>query len=127
MQMVDKLVKEEATEGYIMKGLMLLNEGKTEEGVKYISLAASKENAEAMYNLAILHEEGRGVKKDVLLAKNLLEKTVKQPVTKDGKRNVGKFFLQYKTNVKFVPRCCGGRKCTGKYVFRRSWSTKRHK
>lgn len=46
---------------------------------KYYGLAVNKDNAEAMYNLALLHQRGLGVKQDYALALSLLQRATEQP------------------------------------------------
>ena len=50
-----------------------------EQAAKYFAKAASKGNAEGMYNLALLTDRGWGVKKDHRLAFKLLEQAAAQP------------------------------------------------
>ena len=50
-----------------------------EQAAKYFAKAASKGNAEGMYNLAILTDRGWGVKKDHQLAFKLLKQAAAQP------------------------------------------------
>lgn len=46
---------------------------------KYYGLAVNKNNAEAMYNLAMLHQRGLGVKQDYGIAFSLLQRATEQP------------------------------------------------
>ena len=57
----------------------------------YYAKAASKNNADALYNLALLHMKGLGVKTDFEAAINLLTKAASQPPTmnKTNLPNVG--------------------------------------
>lgn len=60
-----------------------------ERAVAYYSKAAAKGNVEGMYHLALLTMEGKGVKKDVKFAVELLHKAAQQPpLEKNGTKNV---------------------------------------
>ncbi|RNA07584.1 TPR repeat [Brachionus plicatilis] len=53
-----------------------------ELAAKYYAKAAKMDNAEAMYNLALMHKHGNGVKLDFELAINLFKQAASQPAFK---------------------------------------------
>ncbi|CAF3357993.1 unnamed protein product, partial [Rotaria sp. Silwood2] len=85
--------------------------GDTQMGIKqdyeqsaiYFAEAAGQDNAEGMYNLAMLYDRGLGVKKDHRLATHLYEQAALQPtqVPKTNRQNIGVAESQHALGLRY--------------------------